>query len=57
MTRNPEESKLEGEIGELAQALVSSRGMVEGYLYKTSQSQGFFTVELFHKRYYKLSLF
>ena len=42
--------------GDLAAALVSSRGIIEGWLYKTSQKFGFFQSELFFKRYYRLNL-
>ena len=42
--------------GELAQAIISSRGIAEGWLYKTSQKLGFFQADLFHKRYYRLNL-
>ena len=40
----------------MAAALFSSRGIIEGWLYKTSQKYSFFQSELFYKRYYRLNL-
>jgi hypothetical protein len=41
---------------ELAEALASSRGIIEGWLYKTAQALGIFKQKVFHKRYYRLNL-
>ncbi len=39
-----------------ASAVVSARGIIEGWLYKTSQNLSFFSMEAFHRRYYRLNL-
>ena len=39
-----------------ASAMVSARGIIEGWLFKTSQNLTFFSMEAFHRRYYRLNL-
>ena len=41
---------------ELMAAMVSSRGLIEGWLFKTSQKAGFFQTDLFYRRFYRLNL-
>ena len=57
-TRSHLENKAEGEeeSKELVAAMMSAQGSMEGFLYKTSQTLGFFQNEHFHMRYYRLNM-